>query len=89
MTIMGFALQPMHYLIAGVVALLAVSSLIGWVLARRVTDDPGLETVRNLNARIKAWWAMVAIFAVAFTFGKTVTLILFGLTSFYALREFY
>ena len=89
MTIMGFALQPMHYLIAGVVALLAVSSLIGWVLARRITDGPGLDTVRNLNARIKAWWVMVAIFAVAFTFGKTVTLLLFALTSFYALREFY
>ena len=89
MTIMGFTLEPMHYLIAGVVALLALSSLIGWVLARRVTDGPGLDTVRNLNARIKAWWVMVAIFAVAFTFGKTVTLLLFLLTSFYALREFY
>ena len=89
MTIHGFTLEPMHYLIAGVVALLALSSLVGWVLARRVTDGPGLETVRNLNARIKAWWVMVAIFALAFTFGKTVTLLLFGLTSFYALREFY
>jgi phosphatidate cytidylyltransferase len=82
-------LQPMHYLIAGVVALLLVSSLIGWILSRRVTSEGGRETVRNLNARIKAWWVMVAIFAVAFIAGKSVTIVLFALTSFYCLREFY
>jgi phosphatidate cytidylyltransferase len=31
---------------------------------------------------------MVAVFALAFTFGKTVTLVLFALVSFYCLREF-
>ena len=82
-------LQPMHYLIGGVVALLLVASLIGWILSRRVTSEGGRETVRNLNARIKAWWVMVAIFAVAFIAGKSVTIVLFALTSFYCLREFY
>jgi phosphatidate cytidylyltransferase len=82
-------LQPMHYLLAGVVALLLVASLIGWALARRVTSEAGQETVRNLNARIKAWWVMVAIFAVAFVAGKGVTILLFAATSFYCLREFY
>lgn len=82
-------LEPMHFLIAGVVALLALASLIGWVLARRVTSDAGRDTVRNLNARIKAWWVMVAIFAVAFVFGKMVTIALFAVVSFIALREFY
>lgn len=81
--------QPMHHLLAGVVLLLAIASLIGWSLARRVTSDGGQETVRNLNARIKAWWVMVAIFAVAFVAGKAVTILLFALTSFYCLREFY
>ncbi|MBA3666344.1 MAG: phosphatidate cytidylyltransferase [Sphingomonas sp.] len=79
----------MHYLIGGVIALLGLSSLIGWVLARRVTSDSGRETVRNLNARIKAWWVMVAIFAIAFIFGKGVTILLFATVSFYCLREFY
>jgi len=79
----------MHYLIGGVVALLAVASLAGWAISRRVTSDAARQTVRNLNARIKAWWVMVAIFAVAFVFGKAVTILLFVAVSFYCLREFY
>ena len=75
-------------LIGGVAALLTVASIIGFILSRRVRTDSGRETVRNLNERIRAWWVMVAIFAVAFAFGKTVTLVLFALTSFYCLREF-
>ena len=66
-------LGTMHYLIGGVVALLLVASLVGWAVSRRVTGDAARETVANLNARIKAWWVMVAIFAVAFLFGKAVT----------------
>ena len=79
----------MHYLIGGVVALLVIASLVGWAVARRVTSEAGRDTVANLNARIKAWWVMVAIFAVAFLFGKAVTLLLFVAVSFYCLREFY
>jgi phosphatidate cytidylyltransferase len=82
-------LEKMHYLIGGVVALLILASLIGWALSRGVNSDAGGETVRNLNARIKAWWVMVAIFAVAFLFGKPVTILLFAAVSFYCLREFY
>ena len=81
-------LQPMHYLLAGVVALLLIASLVGWILSRKVTGEDGLETIRNLNARIKAWWVMVAIFAVAFIAGKGVTILLFAAVSFYCLREF-
>jgi phosphatidate cytidylyltransferase len=75
-------------LFGGVVVLLAIASAIGSYLARRVATDSSRLTVANLNARIKAWWIMVAVFAIAFWFGKTVTLIVFGLTSFYCLREF-
>ena len=79
----------MHYLIGGVVGLLLVASIAGWTLSRSVTGDDGRATVANLNARIKAWWVMVAIFAVAFVFGKAVTILLFVAVSFYCLREFY
>ena len=63
-------MSTMTYLISGVVLLLAVASIIGWAISRRVTSEVARETVRNLNARIKAWWVMVAIFAVAFIFGE-------------------
>lgn len=72
----------------GLVVLLTLASVIGRVLGQRATTPDGRATVDNLNARIRAWWGMVAIFAIAFVFGKTVTLVLFALTSFYCLREF-
>ena len=82
-------IEPMMlWLYAGVLGLLTFASLVGFVLARRVTSDGGRDTVRNLNARIKAWWVMVLVFALAFVVGKAVTLVLFGLISFYCLREF-
>jgi phosphatidate cytidylyltransferase len=83
------SIEPMMlWLYAGVLSLLLVASLVGFVLARRVASDKARETVRNLNARIKAWWVMVLVFALAFLFGKGVTLVLFALISFYCLREF-
>ncbi|GAA0267632.1 phosphatidate cytidylyltransferase [Alteraurantiacibacter aestuarii] len=75
-------------LFGGVAALLLVASAIGFVLSRTVASEAGRATVDNLNARIKAWWMMIAIFAVAFAFGKIVTIVLFALVSFYCLREF-
>jgi phosphatidate cytidylyltransferase len=75
-------------LVGGVVALLTVSSLIGWVLSLRVTGEKGRATVQNLNARIRAWWMMVAVFGLALATGGIGSVILFGLTSFMALREF-
>jgi phosphatidate cytidylyltransferase len=82
-------IEPMMlWLYAGVLGLLLVASLIGFVLGRRVTSDKGRDTVRTLNARIKAWWVMVLVFALAFVVGKAITLVLFALISFYCLREF-
>lgn len=78
----------MVFLFGGVALLLFVASVIGFALSRIVKTDSGRDTVRNLNARIKAWWGMVAVFAIAFAFGKAVTLVLFAFTSFYCLREF-
>lgn len=89
MTVAGIVLeQRMVFLFGGVAGLLILASAIGFVLARSVKSEAGRDTVRNLNARIKAWWAMVAVFALAFAFGMAVTLVLFALVSFYCLREF-
>lgn len=76
--------DKMILLIGGVFALLLLASVAGFALSRTRPS----ETVANLNARIKAWWAMVAVFAVAFLVGRELTIALFALTSFYALREF-
>src|ERR1700744_4640802 len=72
----------------GVLAILAISSIVGWLLGRRALDEKSRVTVQNLNARIRAWWAMVVIFGLALATGKIGSVILFALTSFLALREF-
>jgi phosphatidate cytidylyltransferase len=76
------------WLVGGVLALLLVSSLIGWLLSLRATNDKGKVTVQNLNARIRAWWMMVAVFGLAMATGGIGSIVLFALTSFLALREF-
>jgi phosphatidate cytidylyltransferase len=77
-----------YWLMGGVLGLLALASAIGGVLQLKVRGEPARRVVENLNSRIRAWWVMAAVFAVAFAAGKVATLVLFGLISFFALREF-
>ncbi len=42
----------------------------------------------NLSARIRAWWVMAAVIGAAFVAGRTAMVLLFGLISLFALREF-
>jgi len=76
------------YLIGGIAILLFSASLLGWILKRRMSGESSRAVIDNLNARVRAWWVMVAIFAVSFLLGKIATIVLFALVSFFALREF-
>lgn len=78
----------MLWLLGGVFALLVVASVVSRVLAFRASTDAARATVRNLRARTQAWWVMVAVFGVALLSGRGGTVILFGVLSFLALREF-
>jgi len=80
--------QKALWVFGGIAALLAIASLIGWLLGARASTPAKRDVIENLNARVNAWWVMVAVFAVAFVLGKNTTLVLFGLASFFALREF-
>jgi phosphatidate cytidylyltransferase len=81
-------LSPTAPLFLGVVALLIVASVIGRILAAAVKSEAGRGTVANLNARINAWWIMVAVFAIAMATGGVGSIVLFFLMSFLAMREF-
>jgi phosphatidate cytidylyltransferase len=81
-------LDKFLWLIGGIVTLLLVASFAGWGLGRSVRGDDGRAVVANLNARVRAWWIMTAVFAVAFLLGKIATIFLFAIVSFFALREF-
>lgn len=75
-------------LMAGVLVLLVIGTIVGAILATRATSEGAKATVANLNARIRAWWVMVAVFAVAVATGGLGSVILFAAMSFLALREF-
>jgi len=75
-------------LVGGILALLVVASALGAVLARRARSDAARATAANLNARIRAWWLMVAVFTIAVWTGGIGSIALFALMSLLALREF-
>ena len=86
---MRFNIDPqMLWIFYGLLGLLAVASLIGFVLSLVVKSEGGTTTVRNLNARIRAWWKMSAVFALTLLVGPKGSILLFGLISFLALREY-
>ena len=76
------------WLFGGVLTLLVVASVVTTLVAKRLTSDGGRALVRNLSARVRAWWIMCAIFALTLAVGRAGSLALFGLLSFLALREF-
>ncbi|WP_046471741.1 phosphatidate cytidylyltransferase [Allosalinactinospora lopnorensis] len=80
--------RELVWLSAGVLGLLVIATAVGAILRRNVVSDSAIATVDNLNARTRAWWAMCAVFALAVAMGPIGSILLFGLTSFLALREF-
>lgn len=74
-------------LFLGIGTLLALASGVGQVLKQRTGGVPN-AVIDNLNARINAWWVMVAVIGIAFWLGQVAVIVLFYLVSFFALREF-
>jgi len=83
------SLQNLMYAIFGsIFAVLAVASIIGGILKYRVAPGTSSATVDNLNARIKGWWGMIGLAAIACWIGKPGIIGLFLFVSFQCLREF-
>lgn len=71
-----------------VACILVVASAIGALLKSRLQSGQSTSTIDNLNARINAWWGMIAVLALAFWIGNPGVILLFAFISFQALREF-
>jgi phosphatidate cytidylyltransferase len=75
-------------LLAAVLGVLGFASIVGFALSQRAAVAGPNPTIENLNARIRAWWVLVALFVGAFALGKGGMIALFAAASFAALREF-
>lgn len=76
------------HLLGGVFSVLIFATVVASVLKQRARGDAPDPVIENLVARINAWWAMVALLAIAMFFGRAGAVILFALLSFAAMREF-
>lgn len=68
-----------------ILGLLALATLIGQVLKRTY---PRSAAISNLNQRIYAWWVMCLVFSLTLVVGPLGSLVLFGLLSVLAIREY-
>ena len=80
--------KEFQYVLLGVLGILVVSSIIGWILHRKFKGSENYKTIKNLNDRIKSWWIMAVVFSFTLYLGKYATTALFFCISFLALREF-
>ena len=70
--------------LAGVFGLLVVATLAAWLLTRAKPD----KDFRELTARIRTWWVMALVFAVALTLSRKISIAFFAFVSFLALKEY-
>ena len=75
-------------MIGGVLLLLGIAEVIVRILKRRPESGIDAAILETFRLRVRAWWILFAVLAAAFLLGQTVTIMLFGLISFWALREF-
>jgi phosphatidate cytidylyltransferase len=76
-------------LVAGVFVLLCAATLVVRALKNR--DDSSLDAaiLETFRLRVRAWWVLFSVLAAAiFIPGHVAAVLLFGLMSFWALREF-
>ena len=76
-------------ILLGIVAIaLVLGTIAGEVALRRASSERGRSIAQNLRARMRSWWVMAGVFVVSIAVGGITTIVLFGLSSFLAFREF-
>lgn len=82
-----------NLLLAVVIGLLLVAYSIGRILKRQPESTASPAVVRTFNLRVRSWLLMFAVLVAGFVMGdaalgSTATVVIFGLISFWAFREF-
>jgi phosphatidate cytidylyltransferase len=82
-------LDPRTNILLGVVlGVLAASYFVGRALRRQPESTANPAVIRTFNLRVRAWWMMFVVLIAGLLLGYVATVVLFGLISFWALREF-
>ena len=74
-------------LLGTVLALLSLATFGGQWLKRQTTLGLDTKAVDSFNSRIQAWWFFSVVLGISF-FYPILTVVLFGMLSFWALREY-
>jgi phosphatidate cytidylyltransferase len=86
---MNFKLDHQMFLVLnGIIGGLVVASLVGFALSRGAQSEERKSAIDDLNARIRGWWIMIAIFYISFVIGPAGSILLFAFVSVLALREY-
>ena len=75
-------------LIIAVVVTLVILLVIGQVLKRKPESQFDPAIIRTFNKQVTSWLTICVLIVVSLLMNKIVTVVLFGLASFWALREF-
>ena len=75
-------------LVAAVLVLLGTATLVVRILRSRADLGVNSAIVEAFRLRVRAWWLLFTVLAAACWFGSVATVVVFGLISFWALREF-
>jgi len=75
-------------LVLGVLVVLGAATAVAHVLRRRPETGLNPALLETFWRRIRAWWLLLSIVAATFLIHRVVTIAVFGLISFWALREF-
>jgi len=67
---------------------LGIATGIAWLMRWRIARGTRHPVLDNLMDRIEAWWIIVILLGIAFALGRVGVLVLFGVLSLLALREF-
>ena len=77
--------EPVRWMLGGLFGLLLVASTVQWWLARSQPQRDFTE----LRQRIRSWWLMVGVFALAILLSPGLSVAFFGIVSFLALKEYF
>ncbi|NIP86555.1 MAG: phosphatidate cytidylyltransferase [Planctomycetales bacterium] len=76
------------YFVGGVLLLLAAATAVGKFLQRQPESSLNPAMIDTFNRRVRAWWLLCSLLAAALVLRREVSVVLFGLLAFWALREF-